>query len=103
MPVLLLLVGLALAQAPASSPAAPPASATAELVTPTWWLSREAPLARWAGQAPVVATLPAGTEVTLVLRDGDQARVRHGLDFGWVPADALSDAPPADAVPPAAP
>lgn len=102
MPVLLLLVGLALAQAPAapSAPAAPP-PADAELVTPTWWLAREVPLARWAGQAPVVATLPAGSEVTLLLRDGDQARVRHGLDFGWVPADALSEAPPADAAPPA--
>lgn len=101
MSVLLLLVGLALAQTPAAptAPAAPPA-ATDELVTPTWWLAREVPLARWAGQAPVVATLPAGTEVTLILRDGDQARVRHGLDFGWVPSDALADAPPTDAAPP---
>lgn len=102
MHLLLLLVGLALAQAPATS--APPVAPVAGLVpsaeiTPTWWLAREVPLARWANQAPVVSTLPAGTEVTLVLRDGELARVRHGLDFGWVPADALSEAPPAAPAP----
>lgn len=63
-------------------------------------LAREVPLARWSDRPDVVvATLPAGTELSLVLTQGQLVRVRHGIDFGWVPLDALQAievAPPAD-------
>lgn len=53
-------------------------------------LAREVPLARWSDRPEVVvATLPAGTELSLVLTQGELARVRHGIDYGWVPLDAL--------------
>lgn len=99
---LLVLVSFALAQAPAAPPAptlAPAIGLTANPIVETHWLSRAEPLLRWPGAQAVIATLDAGAEVTVVLRDGDQVRVRHGLDFGWVPAEALLAAPPAPAAP----
>lgn len=94
----LLLLPLALAQAPAApGPLAPPSLVPATAVAPsaTHTLAREVELSRWPDQPSTVGSLPAGSPVNLVVLDGDKARIRHGVDYGWVPADALVPAEPA--------
>jgi len=61
------------------------------------WTTRAVDALRWPGQAVVSAKLEAGTRVVVVVRDAGLVRVRHESDFGWVPEDALSGAPPAEA------
>ena len=59
------------------------------------WTTREVPLHRWNDAAVVVATLDPGARVEVLLADGAKTRIRRGIDFGWVPSDALTkDAPP---------
>lgn len=93
---LLSLLPTARAQAPTSALPAPP---VIEEVIPTAWITREVPLARWPDADAAVRTLAAGDEVEVVLREGERVRVRRELDFGWVPADAVADQPPAAADP----
>lgn len=93
----ILLLPLALAQAPAApGPLAPPSLLpTSPTVPPaTHTLAREVELNRWPDQPSPVGSLPAGSPVNLVVLDGDRARIRHGVDYGWVPADALVPASP---------
>lgn len=66
------------------------------------WTTRAVDALRWPGEAVVSAKLDAGAQVVVVLREGGQARIQHGQDFGWVPEDALSATapePPAEAPP----
>jgi hypothetical protein len=63
------------------------------------WTTREVPLHRWNDGAVVVATLDPGARVEVLLADGAHTRVRRGIDFGWVPSDALTKEAPADAAP----
>lgn len=63
------------------------------------WTTREVPLNRWNDGAIVVATLDPGTRVEVLVADGAQTRVRRGIDFGWLPSDALTKDAPANAAP----
>lgn len=93
-----LLSSAALAQAPTLPPQLAPVTTsglTSAEITPTHWVARAVPLLRWPDGQGTVAMLEAGTEVTVILREEDQVRVRRELDFGWVPADAVVDQPPA--------
>ena len=59
------------------------------------WTTREIPLHRWSDGAVVVRTLEAKVRVEVLVADGNQTRIRRGVDFGWVPSDALTkDEPP---------
>lgn len=98
--IAVLMLASALAQ-----PAMPLSLGAPTVVTPagSHVLAREVPMARWFDRPElVVSTLPAGTEITLVLTQGELTRVRHGIDFGWVPTDALQ-AVTVDAAPPTPP
>ncbi|NOY25450.1 MAG: hypothetical protein GXP62_06210 [Oligoflexia bacterium] len=88
---------VALAQAPVLPPQLAPittSSLSAAVQTPTHWLSRDVPLLRWPDGQGTVAMLDAGQPVTIILTDKDQVRIRHGLDYGWVPLDAVTDQSP---------
>jgi hypothetical protein len=63
------------------------------------WTTREVPLHRWNDGAIVVATLDANARVEVLLADGTQTRVRRGIDFGWIPSDALTREEPPGAEP----
>ena len=54
------------------------------------WTTRQVPLHRWSDGAVVVATLDPKARVEVLLTDGNQTRIRRGVDFGWVPSDALT-------------
>lgn len=95
------LVSFAFAQAP--PPGLPPL-----LPMPGLSLSRSAD-ARWLVadtqsqrfpegdvQGPL---LTAGTEVEVIVTEGDRVRVRSKDLYGWVPASALTDVAPAPALP----
>jgi hypothetical protein len=59
------------------------------------WTTREVPLHRWSDGAVVVTTLDPNARVEVLVADGTRTRVRRGVDFGWVPSDALTrNAPP---------
>ena len=59
------------------------------------WTTREVPLHRWNDGAIVVRTLEAKVRVEVLVADGNQTRIRRGVDFGWVPSDSLTkDEPP---------
>ncbi len=117
---LMLFLGLSLAQEPAATPAVPAPPPQIEQVASTATLTRDVTLVRWPDGDAAVTSLPAGTEVEVVMQEGDKIRVRKDLDFGWVAADAVGtqapaalpdsaasgdaasgDAAPADAPPPA--
>lgn len=95
MTALLLCTGLALAQAPTSPPSLTAPPIPIEAVAQTWWLVQDVELQRWPDGGPAVEALKAGTEVELILTDGDKSRVRKDLSFGWVPSSAVSTQPPA--------
>ncbi len=68
------------------------------------WTTREVPLHRWDDGEITVATLEPSSRVEVLVTDGDKTRVRRGIDFGWIPSDALTRDEPADAAPePSAP
>ena len=48
---------------------------------------------RFADGDTVTVSLAANTEVTLVVADGDQYRVRRGSDFGWLQAEQVTQVP----------
>jgi len=58
------------------------------------WTTREVPLHRWNDGAVVVATLDPKARVEVLLTDGNQTRIRRGVDFGWIPSDALTTTAP---------
>jgi hypothetical protein len=68
------------------------------------WVVNATELVRWpetvTPNAPV-RSLEVNDKVEVVLRDGAQVRVRKGIDFGWVPATALTDKEPVVETPPA--
>ena len=69
------------------------ASPTARWITPPDGAS-ELPSKRFFGEPIVGPAFKSGEEVELILVDGDQARIREGSRYGWVPASALSTTPP---------
>jgi len=64
------------------------------------WTTREVPLHRWNDGAVVVGTVDANARVEVLVADGNQTRVRRGVDFGWVPSDSLTKDRPLDAAEP---
>lgn len=62
------------------------------------WLTREVPLHRWSDGAVVLRTLPEKARVEVLVADGNQTRVRRGVDYGWVPSDSLTKDAPAGAI-----
>ncbi len=95
MTLLIVLSMVVLAQEPATADTRPAAPPVIEEIAPTAWLVEDSKLLRWPDAEAEVTSLPAGTEVEVILREGDKARVRKDLDFGWVPQSAVSDQPPA--------
>ena len=59
------------------------------------WTTSAVDGARWLDSEAVSVSIEEGTKVTVIYREGDQARVLHGLDFGWVPANTLASSDPA--------
>ncbi len=72
-----------------------PARADAPVPAPAAhvWVREDVPLKRWPDADTTVATLEAGTEVEVVVDDGELLRVRRGTDFGWIPAAVASREP----------
>ncbi len=62
------------------------------------WMTQDAVLVRWPAavmeDAPTTARVDEGQKVEVVLRDGDQVRVKAVEDFGWVAADKVTDEDP---------
>lgn len=94
---LLLLVALvaapAFAQTPA--PAEAPAAAVVAAAPESAWLTVDVTSVRFKGERTPGPAFRKGTEVTVLVRDGDQVRVASGDHFGWVEATKLAAAPPA--------
>ncbi len=65
------------------------------------WVTLAGDALRWPDAKVVSTPLAIGDEVEVVLRDGDQVRVRKGTDFGWFPAASLSATAPVAPTPPA--
>ena len=63
------------------------------------WTTREVPLHRWNDGAIVVATLEPSARVEVLVADGTLTRVRRGVDFGWIPSDAITTEAPPNAAP----
>lgn len=98
-PVVLALLLPLLPLPAAAQPVVSPLPVAAEAASSTWYTTRAVPLQRFAEGGPALGEVAAGAEVSLVLMDGANARVRHRADIGWVPVDALSRVPPAAALP----
>ena len=62
------------------------------------WTTREVPLHRWNDGAVVLRTLDAKVRVEVLVADGNQTRIRRGVDFGWIPSDALTTTAPPGAI-----
>jgi len=72
--------------------AAPPAEAPSNA-----WATDSVDMQRFAGADTKVGTLSSGDKVEVLVIDGDLARVRKEVIFGWVPLDKLStDEPTAE-------
>ena len=68
------------------------------------WLTEPVDLVRWPDGEPItVKALKSGSKVEILVQDegADLVRVRSGIEFGWVPAGALTLEQPEDAVLPA--
>lgn len=85
--------GEALAQDEAEAPAAEEAAAP---LTERVYAADTLDLRRWADDEVSVKTVAKGTELQVVLRDGDDVRVLTGTSIGWASAEQLLDSPPAD-------
>ena len=57
------------------------------------WITSTVSALRWPDKAYPAMSLSKGDLVHVLLRDGDQVRVRKDDDFGWVPAAELSVVP----------
>lgn len=69
-------------------------------VARTFYAAAAVDMTRFPDSPEVVTrSLSAGEAVTLVLLDGDNARVRVGTDFGWVAFASLSALPPVPGLP----
>lgn len=69
-------------------------------VARTFYTTAAVDLARFPDNAEVVTrSVASGEAVTLVVLDGDIARVRVGTDFGWVAFASLSALPPMPGLP----
>jgi hypothetical protein len=62
------------------------------------WTTREVPLHRWVDADLTIATVDPGSRVEVLTTDGQQTRIRRGIDFGWIPSDALTQEAPAGAI-----
>lgn len=91
---LLLLAAPALAQSGDLAAQTPGDSVTGQPTATTLWTLAPVELTRFSDGDVVIVSLSSAAEVTLVLADGDQYRVRRGADFGWVAADQLTALPP---------
>lgn len=60
----------------------------------TLWLAKDADSTRFLGESVPGPKFSAGTRVTVLLREGEQARVFVGDRYGWVPSAALTDQAP---------
>lgn len=63
------------------------------------WMTVDAASTRFPGEKLVGQTFTAGTQVTVVVKDGDLLRVSNGDKFGWVPAASVTATAPEGAVP----
>jgi hypothetical protein len=70
-------------------------------VARTFYTTAAVDLTRFPDTPEVITRSVAAAEaVTLVVLDGNVARVRVGTDFGWVDFDSLSALPPMPGLPP---
>ena len=58
------------------------------------WATEPLKPVRWPGSTVTVTDIELNERVEVVLVDGDLVRIRKNLDFGWVPASALTAADP---------
>jgi hypothetical protein len=58
------------------------------------WTTRSVSLQRWADADIPVAEVDADARVEVLFVEGTKTRVRRGMDFGWVPSDALTTKEP---------
>ena len=69
-------------------------------VARTFYTTAAVDLTRFPDSADTVTrSVASGEAVTLVVLDGDMARVRVGTDFGWVQFASLSALPPMAGLP----
>ena len=98
--LLLLITALSVGAAPAHAQddTAPAGDAVAEAPTtlPQYvWTTEAVTLVRWPGTEGSSASIEAGRRIEVILQDGEQARVRSGTDFGWLPVSKVSATEPA--------
>ena len=89
----LILAPPALAQDDLQTVQTPGEAATGTEGATTMWTTAPVELRRFADGDTVTVSLAANTEVTLVVADGDQYRVRRGSDFGWLQAEQVTQVP----------
>ena len=90
----------AFAQAPALPPMLPmPGLSVSPKSADARWVVADTPSQRFPEGDVKGPTFTAGTEVELIVADGDRVRVRASDKYGWVPASALTDVPPMPSLP----
>ena len=62
------------------------------------WATAPTDGVRWPDVATVSITLAEGDRVEVLVRDGENVRVRKGTDFGWVAASSLTNVEPVNPV-----
>jgi hypothetical protein len=96
--MLVALLSFALAQAP-PQPLLPMPGFGARPSAEARWLVADTASQRFPGEEIAGPTFTAGTEVEVIVTDGDRVRVRKDEQYGWVPASALTDAAPIPTLP----
>lgn len=99
--MLIALLSFAFAQAPSSGlpPLLPMPGLSAPSSADTRWVVADTPSQRFPGEEVPGPVFTAGTEVQVIVTEGDRVRVFHDDKYGWVPATALASVPPIPEVP----
>ena len=97
------LIAVAAAQAPGLPPLLPMPGLSMPRSADARWLVADTQSVRFPEGDVEGPLLLAGTEVEVIVTDGDRVRVRKDDRYGWVPASALTDVSPAPPTLPSAP
>ena len=97
--MLAFLITSAWAQAP-SFPGLPPGlTISPKASADARWLVADTASQRFPGEDVAGPTFATGTEVVVIVTEGDRVRVHKDDRYGWVPASALTATPPLPTMP----
>src|SRR5687768_8435035 len=98
--MLVTLLSVAWAQAPGGlQPLLPTPGITLRSSADARWLVADTASQRFPGEDVPGPTITAGTEVVVIVTEGDRVRVHKDDQYGWVPASALTAVAPMPTMP----